>query len=204
MARAKRIIYAGNANGPDDFIPIVGGVANHAYPGGVRIPWWQGVDWRPTSAMTSNSAPSPFVVTRSSVYGSSYEAWKAFNKSYSDAYGWVTDSTDQTQPWITLKLDVPLKNIVTHVYNRTRDSLVNGWKTFYVDGSDDGVTWYQIGGWSGRDGVTSGAGSAHSCTNYNDHFQYVRWRVTDWDRRGASTNKYCAIGELYVTGKYGS
>src|SRR5574344_632930 len=74
MARAKRIIYNGNANGPDDFIPIVGGVANHVYPGGVRIPWWQGVDWRPTSAMTSNSAPSPFVVTRSSVYNSSYEA----------------------------------------------------------------------------------------------------------------------------------
>lgn len=206
MARARRIIYAGNANGPDDFIPVVGGAQQHAYPGGVRIPWWIGTgdSWRPTSVMTSETAPSPYVVNYSSRYSSSYTGYLAFNKNFSTAYGWATDPTDQTQPWITLKMDVALKNIVTHVYNRTRSSSVNGWKTFYVDGSDDGSTWYQIGAFSDRDGSTSGAGSAHSCTNYNDAFQYVRWRITDWVGRGGASNKYCAIGELYVGGKYAS
>lgn len=45
-----------------------------------------------TRVMTSNSAPAPYVVSRSSVYNSTYEGWKAFNQT----------NTGNTDCWITV------------------------------------------------------------------------------------------------------
>lgn len=201
MARARRIIYNGNANNGVDYKPMISGSQRWAYVGGIRIPIWVTATTQPASAMTSNTAPSPYVCSYSSRYTSSYTGHLAFNKSYSNAYGWVADSSD-TAPWITLKMAVALKDIKVTIYNRTRSSLVNGWKAFKVDGSDNGSTWTQIGSFSGRNGATSALGTTHTCTNYNDSYLYVRFRISDWERRTSSTDKYCAVGEIYINGAY--
>jgi hypothetical protein len=201
MARARRIIYNGNQNTSVDYIPYLNEQKRWAYYNGIRIPHWVWAAKRPTSAMTSNTAPSPFEVTRSSRYGAAYEAYCAFDNKNSDAYGWVADSTDQTNPWIQLKMDTGLKSIYIVLKNRLRSSLVNGVKSATIYGSDNGSTLVQIGSISGRDGATSALSTTHYCTNHNDSYQYVRLIVHDWDRRGQSTDRYLAIGEIEVYGK---
>ena len=52
-----------------------------------------GTKW-PTSAMTSNSAPTPFVASESYHYGT-YEAWKAFNNVAGDSW-WNLSGTSNT------------------------------------------------------------------------------------------------------------
>jgi hypothetical protein len=201
VARAKRIIYNGNDNTSTDYIPYIGGVQQWAYYNGIRIPHWIQAAKRPTSAMTSNTAPSPFVANRSSRYGPDYEAFKAFDNQNTDAYGWVAESADQTDPWIELKMDIGLKSIYIVLKNRVRGSLVNGVKSATIYGSDDGSSLVQIGSISGRDGTTSGLVTTHYCNNHNDSYQYVRLVVHDWDRRGLSTDRYLAVGEIEVYGK---
>jgi len=199
--RAKRIIYNGNQNTSTDYIPLVNGQQLWAYVNGVRIPHWVAAAKRPTVNMTSNTTPAPYVADRSSRYGPNYEAWKAFNTDIADQYGgWVSDSTDP-QPWIQLRMDVGLKNIYIVIKNRQRSTLVNGAKAGIIYGSDDGANLVQIGSFSGRNGATSALATTHYCNNYNDSYQYVRLVITDWERKGMSTDKYMAIGELEVYGK---
>jgi hypothetical protein len=202
MARARRIIYNGNQNTSVDYIPYLNGQKRWAYYNGIRIPHWVWAAKRPTSAMTSNTAPSPYVADRSSRYGPKYEAFKAFNNAIDGTYdAWVADSTDQTNPWIQLKMDTGLKSIYIVLKNRVRGSLVNGVKSATIYGSDNGSTLTQIGTISGRNGASSGLVTTHYCNNHNDSYQYVRLVVHDWDRRGQSTDRYLAVGEIEVYGK---
>lgn len=167
----------------------------------VQIPNWKAAAKRPTSAMTSNSAPSPFVALASSEYSSNYATWKAFNIDYSDAYGWAAANDDLT-PWIQLKMDAALKNISVVIKNRTRASLVNGPIAGTVYGSDNGSAWTAIGSFSGRAGSTSAYVSTVACANVNDAYQYVRIALSDWAGKGDGTNQYCAIGEIEISGRY--
>jgi hypothetical protein len=98
-------------------------------------------------------------------------------------------------------MDTGLKSIYIVLKNRLRSSLVNGVKSATIYGSDNGSTLVQIGSISGRDGATSALSTTHYCTNHNDSYQYVRLIVHDWDRRGQSTDRYLAIGEIEVYGK---
>ena len=176
----------------------------HAYRkiGGVwtLFPNWTAAGDYPLSAMTSNTAPSPYSAVASSQYSSTYAPWNAFNKSFSDANGWAALNTD-TSPWISLSFAEPLKNIYITLYNRTRSSLVNGIIAATIQGSNDGSSWVTIGSISGRNGALSAYGSTHYCNNYDVAYSYIKLVITDWDRRTASTDKYCTVGELYVYGK---
>lgn len=206
MALARRIIYNGNASNSVDYIPLISGAQRFAYVNGIRIPHWVS-NTQPASAMTSASAPSPYAVTASSMYTSSYAPYLAFNKSYSNANGWVAGSTDQTSPWIMLDMGAGnvLKNISVRIYNRTRSSLVNGPKAGVVQGSDNGSSFTQIGSFSGWSGTGSGAlGGTVVCNNYNATYRYVRIVFSDWVGRGNSSDKYLAVGEIYIDGKRGT
>lgn len=166
----------------------------------VLFPNWTAAGDYPLSALTSNTAPSPYVAAASSQYSSTYAPWKAFNKSYADANGWAALNTD-TSPWVSLYFAEPLKDIYITLYNRTRASLVNGIIAATIQGSSDGSSWATIGSISGRDGVTSAYGSTHYCNNDDVAYSYIKLVITDWDRRAASTDKYATIGELYIYGK---
>ena len=153
----------------------------------------------PTVALTANSS-NGYVVTCSSYNSSSYDGYKAFNKSYSDRYGWAskTRSTDGS-PYIQIKM--PSAQIVKSVSiaNRTFTS-VNGVIAATVMGSNDGSSWTTICTISGRDGATSALLTEHECTDTGTAYQYIRVRPTNWNNYNNSTtsNRYVSIGEIYI------
>jgi len=166
----------------------------------VLFPNWTASGPYPLNALTANNAPSPYVAAASSNYSATYAAWKAFNQSYADANGWCGTDAD-TSPWISLYFQEPLKDIYVTLRNRTRASLVNGVKAATIYGSNNGTNWDSIGSFSGRDGATSAYGSTHYCSNPDTAYTYLKLVPTDWERRTQSSDKYCAIGELYIYGK---
>lgn len=218
MASIMRLLIDNGTDFNTDFISYVdtGSVWVEAHIcvdiGGAfqQIPNWKTAAKRPTSAMTSNSSPSPFVAMASSEYSSSYPAWKAFNNDNSDAYGWASDNNDPA-PWIQLKIDIPLKNIGMVIKNRTRSSLVNGPIAGKIYGTDDGSAPADannlLGTFNGLPGATSTAITtlniaAKTSMYYNNAFQYIRIVFTDWNNKGSGSNQYCAIGEIEIYGKY--
>jgi hypothetical protein len=161
---------------------------------------------RPLTAMTSNSAPSPLAAAASSENSSSYAAWKAYNRDYSDAYGWVSASADAA-PWIYHKMDIALKNIKLTLRNRTRAGLVNGVITADVYGSNNGTSWTKIGEIgtanaspaTARDGVTSGGGATQYLFFHETPYLYVRINPLTWYQDSGTT--YVSIGEVYHDGQ---
>lgn len=148
---------------------------------------------RPVLAMTSNSSQN-CEVSASSVYNSSYDVYKAFNKSYSDQYGWAAE-TGVNSAWIQIKMDIALSDITVVIINRTY-TYVNGPQSGTIQGSNDGVTWTTIGSFEGRDGETSGHVTRHECENVTP-YSYVRLNVS-------RDKDLIAIGEIYVEGKEAS
>lgn len=162
----------------------------------LKLPNWKPAVTRPTTAMTSENSAN-CVATASTRYGSEYASYMAFDKKTETMYGWVSESTD-TAPWIQLKMDVSLLNIKVTIVNRKRSSLINGIISGVIKGSDDGVSWVDIGTISNRDGATSLGSTTHQCNN-NDHtYSYIRINITNWSK--SSDAKYVAVGEIYIDG----
>lgn len=149
---------------------------------------------RPAAAMTSNSSQN-CVVTRSSVYSSSYEGYRAFNNDLSSS--WACATSDTT-PWIAIQMDIALKNISVSIYSRSDSSNIENPLGGQIMGSNDGATWVEIGtfsGWSSTDhGVLLGTITCNNETAY----QYVRINITE--RR--SGGPYVAIGNISIRGIY--
>ena len=196
--RAKRIIYNGNQNTGVDYIPYVGGAAQYAYVGGVRIPHWTAAAKRPTVNMTVNNTPAPYVALASSENGAArYQAWAAF--SGNNTYGWTT-AANQANAWIQIKLDKPLKSVTVTLQNRS-SSPVAGAISGGIFGSDNGTasSWTRIALFSGRNGTTASASTTVVCDNHNDAYQYIRVYVGDWDTK--SSGGYLSIGQISINGK---
>lgn len=149
----------------------------------------------PTVALTADSS-NGYVASASTANSTSYAAWKAFDKTYSNAYGWVSKETD-TSPYVQLKLPNALKIAKVSIANRTHASLVNGVIAATIQGSNNGSDWETIGTITGRDGATSGLLTDHECTGAA--YQYVRIKPTNWKNKNAD-EKYVAIGEIYIAG----
>lgn len=157
----------------------------------VKLPNWKPAVTRPTSAMTSNSSAN-CVASSSSQNSSTYAAWRAFNKVTDSSTSWASSSSDKN-PWIQLKMDVSLKDIVVTIVNRDA-SYVNGVMSGTILGSDDGSTWVTIGSISGRDGTGRLVSTTHACNNSEDTYQYVRINISEW------SGGIVAIGEIYIDG----
>lgn len=171
----------------------VDGVARQFYSAGTLVV-------HPTVALKANSS-NGYVITASSENSSAYDAWKAFNKTYSDRYCWVSKarSTD-ANPYIQLKLPSAQKVVKVSIANRTWTDYINGVIAGTILGSANGSTWDTICTISGRAGGTSGLLTEHECTNTGVKYQYVRIKPTNWTNRTASSgNSYVAIGEIYIT-----
>ena len=93
---------------------------------------------QPASAMTSNTAPSPYKAYASSRYSATYYPWKAFTKSVS-TQGWASASNNNgSMAWIALDLGEgnKLRDPKIGLWNRD-NATVNGCNTAYVFGSNE-------------------------------------------------------------------
>lgn len=92
---------------------------------------------QPTSAMTSLTAPSPYVVNYSSRYSDTYAAWKAFTNSIS-TQGWACASGNKgSLAWVSLDLGSgkKLRNPVVQLWNRNNNN-VNGAYNAFIYGAN--------------------------------------------------------------------
>ena len=230
MASAKRIIIGDGANS-NDWIPCIGGTEYYAYIGGTKIPHWTAAATQPTSALTSNSASSPYKVYYSSYYSSTYPGWKAFTNSI-HTQGWASESSNNGKvAWLCLDLGSGngMKNIKVSLWNRNND-IVNGPTKVTIYGSDSAPTnggnttnnigtlpstKTTLGVFTGLTGTTasrkavldtigSGTSNATRSTSYlsNSANNYFRYIIIAFDEWSySSSNKYCAVGCIKIDGK---
>lgn len=94
--------------------------------------------------MTANNAPAPYVVSRSSVYGSTYEAWKAFSKINSASTDcWATVNGTNTG-WLAIDTG---RDTTINYYKlacRAASTALSWPKTWTLEGSNNGSTWEVI------------------------------------------------------------
>lgn len=103
--------------------------------------------WHETK-MTSNTTPTPFVASASSIWSSAFESWKAFNGTNIDSSDcWVTDD-GQVKGWIQIdfgeKKRVNMLMLISRNYSNLNNSVYAFPKDIIIYGSNDGVNFEQI------------------------------------------------------------
>ena len=97
-----------------------------------------------TPTMTSNTTPSPYIISSSSIYSSEYDAYRAFDSSiFSNSNGWAINIEVDTTPWIKIDLNSKTKLSLLQIYTRntTNDNLP---KDFQLLGSNDDIDYVLI------------------------------------------------------------
>lgn len=184
---------------------------------------------QPTSAMTSNTAPSPYRVYYSSRYSTSYAAWRAFRNTI-DSNGWASGSANYGKTaWIALDLGEgnKMREVKVSLWNRN-NSNVNGAYNVTIYGTNTTSTSSDtstiasmpsdsviLGTFTGLDGDTKSAGcvmdtvgeATYGCTrsgsyvanSKNNGFRYIIVSSTSWNTDGGN---YLAIGRINIDGKF--
>lgn len=185
---------------------------------------------RPASAMTSNSAPSPYIAYYSSVYSSTYAAWKAFQNKI-DTRGWASCSNNNGKvAWIALDLGagIYMRDVIVRLWNRNNTN-VNGANNITIygtnstpsNGTGSTVTTMPasaqaLGTFTGLSGSTASRAyvldtvghTTSNCTRSTSNvamsqangYRYIIISSTSWDQAGGT---YLAIGRINIEGKIG-
>lgn len=93
-------------------------------------------------ALTSNTSASPIVVSASSIYSSTYDAWKAFNNTLIDATDCWATASGTTVGWLKVDFGTPKivnKYIITARNNSTAST--ESPKAWAFEGSNDNTNW---------------------------------------------------------------
>jgi len=144
-----------------------------------------------TPKMTSNTTPSPFTVTASSSYNSTYPPWKAFSHTNVDAYdSWVT-ANGQTTGWLTIDMGSKVKINTFKITSRNySDSNQTSPKDFSLLGSNDGIEFATLKVVTNE--VTWGMNMSKSyLLNEDVDYRYYKLNITAINGRS-----YVAIGLL--------
>jgi len=98
-----------------------------------------------TPIMTSNTVPSPYIVSASSEFDATYAAWKVFNGTVlTNTDAWITPNGIVTG-WLMLDLSIPTSVSYFKLTARnSTDSSTLSPKNFSLQGSNDGVNFTVI------------------------------------------------------------
>lgn len=96
--------------------------------------------------MTSNTAPAPFVVSASSVYNTTYPAWKAFNGTNSgETDSWISLNTVTGWLQINYGSQKRVNKVSITSRNVASTSVSSSPKDFNILGSNDGINFTMLG-----------------------------------------------------------
>lgn len=153
----------------------------------------------------SMSAQNTSKCTASGDQGSNYQEWRAFNKSYSDANAWASQSNPGAGAWIAIRLDTPVYVTQIAFRNRTRATIVAGPNSTDIysiaslpaqGAAFAGISKTLIGTITGTGSVSAGLSTLDF--DSTNSYQFLLFNPTSWDTSGG--NNYVAIGEIYVYG----
>ena len=97
-----------------------------------------------TPTMTSNTTPSPYITSSSSMFSYKYDAYRAFDSTIFDIdNGWAINLAGDKTPWIKIDLNSKTKLSLLQIYTRstTNDNLP---KDFQLLGSNDDIDYVLI------------------------------------------------------------
>lgn len=148
--------------------------------------------------MTSNTTPVPFVASASSVYSTTYPAWRAFDGIYnisgSTATAWVS-ANGVTSGDITLDfgMNTKVSKVSIAPRNHTTDGIYNAPKNFIVQGSYDGNFYTDL-----REFTNQTAWTLGNLTTFDLQkvFNYRYYRIKISAITGGGTVTYIAIGQI--------
>jgi hypothetical protein len=127
-----------------------------------------------TPVMTSNTSPSPYVISASSVQGISY-AYNAFNND--PATSWQTENY-QLSGW--LQIDFGSPKVITKydvIANSNNDPEGKSPKDWTFEGSNDGISWAILDTQSNQTGWSGGQKREFPISNENS-YRYYRINVS--------------------------
>lgn len=149
-----------------------------------------------TPVMTGNTTPSPYVVSSSSVYSTSYPAWKAFNNSIAlESDGWLSSSSASTG-WIQIDIG---KSILVNCYSLVKTNVGNANvlpKDFTLQGSNDGITFIDLHTANNQTNWTNEEVRFYNFNNINK-YRYYRLNI-----KANNGHAYTGVGELNFYATY--
>ena len=141
--------------------------------------------------MTSDASPPPLVASASSIWNSTYQAWKAFNGTNVDSNDcWITVG-GSIEGWIQLDFGSPKYCNQIKLTSRSGSTANACPKDFTISASNDGLTFDVIANITGQ---TNWALNETRMITFNNAKKYRIYRLTVISNDGFSS--YSAIGEL--------
>jgi len=151
----------------------------------------ESIDTTYETKMTSNNTPSPYQITSSGDFNSSYASWKAFdgkNTEYTDS--WITTSGSPLG-WIQINFGTRKRcNKLSFTTRNYSDSNATAPKEFKILCSNDGLFWSELAQIQNQTGWKQNETRIFEFTNERA-YQYYRVQITI-----ANSTSYSAIGEL--------
>ncbi|OXS74288.1 hypothetical protein B1B04_09175 [Lysinibacillus sp. KCTC 33748] len=147
-------------------------------------PWYE-------TKMTSDTAPSPLVASASSIWSSTFQAWKAFNGTNKDSSDCWATVGGTIKGWIQLDFGFPKNCNQIKLTSRFGDTANACPKDFTISASNDGVTFDVIANITGQ---TNWQLNETRIIQFRNSSKYRIYRLTVISNDGYSS--YSAIGQL--------
>jgi hypothetical protein len=151
------------------------------------------LDFAPHNMMT-NTAPSPYVASASTVNDSVHDAFMAFDGQ--SIHRWVTGAGFNTG-WLKIDLGAGvyhiLSNYSVHIASTDEDVVGRAPKAWMMEGSNDGSTWDVLDTRTNEISWVSLETRNYICAVVATAYRYFRINVTE-----NNGDAYLAISELYL------
>ena len=146
-----------------------------------------------TPIMTSNTTPSPYVVSASSIYYEAADSWRAFDGIGANA--WVGGQSNSTA-WVQMNFGKRVSICAFELTSRD-NRYVNAPKNFTLEASNDGTTFTTIRSYPNETWTKNQ--TKLYVLNVNITYQYYRINVSESTKEGGI---YISIGQLKFFNKY--
>jgi hypothetical protein len=149
--------------------------------------------------MTTNIAPSPFVITASSIYNTTTaNSFTSFDRTVTETYGWISLANDinDGNAWLSFKLDKPIHVSKYYIISRNDSGLEQSPKNWQLQGSIDGTNWINVD--ERTDQINWKFGEVRwFTTSYSGEYQYYRIYITANNGLSSGIN-YVTIDEMNI------
>ncbi|GMX64367.1 hypothetical protein Elgi_36360 [Paenibacillus elgii] len=141
--------------------------------------------------MTSNTTPSPFVATASSIYSVTFDAWKAFNGTISEVNDCWVSANGLKNGWIKFDFYSPKAICNYAIVNRNYSTAIStAPKDWTFEGSNNDSDWVTLDARSNETNWVISQRRTYSFLN-NTKYRYYRLNITS-----NNGEAYTAIGYM--------
>ena len=139
-----------------------------------------------TPLMSADSTPSPFVVTKSTEFNSTFAAWKAFSLQNGGSNSWLASTTTG---WVSVDLGSALSIIGYAIAGSGFNVNVNP-QDWTFQGSNNGSSWTTLDTQTGYTSFVSGASSIFTFSEVS--YRYYKLDITTNNGSGS----FCGTGPI--------